>query len=61
MRPKSPYMPLICEVYETRSLLEALQKINEEGYVMITGYAASENDGERLFCLGKIDPARAKR
>lgn len=57
--PKFPYLPLVCEVYETRSLLDALQKINKDGFVMIGGIAESETDGERLFSLGKIDPKRA--
>jgi len=54
-----PYYPLIGEICEAHSLEEAAQKINEEGYVMFKIHEGAEANGRHLFCLGKIDPARA--
>ena len=55
-----PYFQLIKEVYEARSIEEALQKINEEGYVMFTGYKDAEADDKCIYCLGKLDLNRMK-
>lgn len=59
IEPQFPYYPMIAQVYEAHSLEEAAQKINEEGYVMFFVHEKAEAEGSHLFCLGKIDPARA--
>ena len=58
-KPKFPYYPLVGEVYEAHSVAEALRKINEEGFVMISGTENAETK-ECIFCLGKLDLSRMK-
>ena len=55
-----PYYPLISEVYETQDIAEAAEKVNKEGFVVILIDKDAEAAGLHHFCLGKIDPSRAK-
>lgn len=58
-KPKFPYYPLVGEVYEAHSVADALRKINEDGFVMISGTENAETK-ECIFCLGKLDLSRMK-
>ena len=54
-----PHFRLFSEIYEAHSIEEAMQKINEEGFVMFCIHKDAEANGKHLFCLGKIDMNRA--